>query len=374
MKYIINENQVGYLMKNGRFVRVLEPGRYTYLPSLGYEVRTVAARGEVDTCGIPVQKLREDAFFAAHTVEQVIPAGSFAFVVVDGVPVMCVTGRTLLYWTLFEHVELKVYTPESPEIGPDFPRELLGVMNPSVASRLSVPVGTVAMLYYDNRFVRQLETGMYWFWRLGVEVSQRQVTVSRQLLSLPPQELLTADKVTVRVTMALEYTISQPRVYAEAMTNGEEQLRLTAQLALRDYVCGLKLEELLEKRSDFSGYLLGRLNKSECAEWCSFASAGIKDVIIPGDIREIMNTVLVAEKQAQASVITRREEVASTRSLLNTAKLMEENPTLMRLKELEYLERICERVDSISVSGGADLLGQLSRLCRGGAEGTEGNK
>lgn len=367
MKYIINENQIGYLMKNGRFVKTLEPGRYTYLPALGYEVRTVAAKGEVDTCGIPVQKLRQDAFFAAGTVEQTVPAGSFAFVIADGIPVMCVTGRTLLYWTLFEQVEIKVVTPDSPEIEADFPRELLGVMNASMVSRLSVPVGAVSMLYYDNRFVRELETGVYWFWKLGVEVTQRQVTVSRQLLSLPAQELLTADKVTVRVTMALEYTIAKPRVYAESMTNGEEQLRLTAQLALRDYVGSLKLEELLEKRSDFSGYLLQRLSKSDCARWCEFASAGIKDVIIPGDIREIMNTVLVAEKQAQASVITRREEVASTRSLLNTAKLMEENPTLMRLKELEYLERICERVDSISVSGGADLLGQLSKLCSGRA-------
>ncbi len=363
MKYIINENQVGYLMKNGRFVRVLEPGKYNYISAMGYDVRIVSARGEVDTCALPVQKLREDAFFAANTVEETVPAGSFAFVVADGVPVLCVTGRTLLYWKRFEQVQVRMYAPESPEIEADFPRELLGVMNTSMVSRLSVPVGAVSMLYFDNRFVRELATGVYWFWKLGVEVSQRQVTVSRQLLSLPAQELLTADKVTVRVTMALEYTITRPRVYAESMTNGEEQLRLTAQLALRDYVGGLKLEELLEKRSDFTGYLLERLKKSECAGWCEFASAGIKDVIIPGDVREIMNTVLVAEKQAQANVIARREEVASTRSLLNTAKLMEENPVLMRLKELEYLERICERVDSISVAGGADLLGQLGRLC-----------
>ena len=54
--------------------------------------------------------------------------------------------------------------------------------------------------------------------------------------------------------------------------------------------------------------------------------AGVKDIILPGEIRDIMNTVLIAEKRAQANVITRREEVASTRSLLNTAKLMEENP------------------------------------------------
>ena len=61
-------------------------------------------------------------------------------------------------------------------------------------------------------------------------------------------------------------------------------------------------------------------------------------------------------------MITRREEVASTRSLLNTAKLMEENKVLYRLKELEYLERICDRVGSISLSGAGSVLEQLAAL------------
>lgn len=75
-----------------------------------------------------------------------------------------------------------------------------------------------------------------------------------------------------------------------------------------------------------------------------------------------MNSVLVAEKTAQANVISRREEVASTRSLLNTAKLMDENKTLYKLKELEYLERICDRVGEISVNGNSGLVEQLGQL------------
>ena len=94
----------------------------------------------------------------------------------------------------------------------------------------------------------------------------------------------------------------------------------------------------------------------------NFLTAGIKDIILPGEIREIMNSVLVAEKTAQANVISRREEVASTRSLLNTAKLMDENKTLFKLKELEYLERICEQVGEISVGGSAGILEQLGKM------------
>ena len=70
-------------------------------------------------------------------------------------------------------------------------------------------------------------------------------------------------------------------------------------------------------------------------------------------------------KRAQANVITRREEVASTRSLLNTAKLMDENTTLYKLKELEYLERICEHVGNISVSSNGDIISQLTKIIAG---------
>jgi hypothetical protein len=72
--------------------------------------------------------------------------------------------------------------------------------------------------------------------------------------------------------------------------------------------------------------------------------------------------VLLAEKKAQANIITRREETASTRSLLNTAKIMDENQTLFRLKELEFLEKICEKIGTISLTGGGNLLEKLNSL------------
>jgi shikimate kinase len=88
----------------------------------------------------------------------------------------------------------------------------------------------------------------------------------------------------------------------------------------------------------------------------------VKDIILPGDIKDILNTVLLAEKKALANTITRREETASTRSLLNTAKLMDENETLFRLKELEFLEKICEKIGTISLTGGGNLLEKLNLL------------
>jgi len=136
------------------------------------------------------------------------------------------------------------------------------------------------------------------------------------------------------------------------------------QLALRKYIGRFRLDELLEQKNDIADALLEKLRSEQDCLFVEFKEAGIKDIILPGEIRGIMNTVLVAEKTAQANVISRREEVASTRSLLNTAKLLDENETLRRLKELEYLERICDKVGSISVSNGGSLLTQLQELVR----------
>ncbi len=91
-------------------------------------------------------------------------------------------------------------------------------------------------------------------------------------------------------------------------------------------------------------------------------AVGVKDVILPGEMKTILNQVVEAEKRAQANLIQRREETAATRSLLNTARLMEENPTLMRLKELETLEKVTEKIDKLTVFGG--LEGVMKDLVR----------
>jgi regulator of protease activity HflC (stomatin/prohibitin superfamily) len=94
-------------------------------------------------------------------------------------------------------------------------------------------------------------------------------------------------------------------------------------------------------------------------------SIGIKDIILPGDTKDILAKVVEAEKAAQANVIHRREETNATRSLLNTAKVMEDNSVALRLKELETLEKVTEKIGNISVYGGLDsVMSDLVRIKR----------
>ena len=100
---------------------------------------------------------------------------------------------------------------------------------------------------------------------------------------------------------------------------------IDALLADKDAVVG-EIEAVVRRRADELGL--------------EVVSVGIRDVILPGDMKDLMNKVTEAKKAAEANLIARREETAAMRSQANTAKLLESSPTLMRLRELEVLEKI----------------------------------
>ena len=142
----------------------------------------------------------------------------------------------------------------------------------------------------------------------------------------------------------------------------EKQLYVTMQLTLRAFVGGLTLDELLSKKDAIAEAILEEAKTKIEDLGLKISDAGIRDVILPGDMKEIMNQVLVAEKKAQANSIMRREETAATRSLLNTAKLMEENEMLWKLKEMEYVEKIADRIGEITISGSGNVISQLKEI------------
>ena len=134
------------------------------------------------------------------------------------------------------------------------------------------------------------------------------------------------------------------------------------QLALRAFIGGFTLDELLARKDTIAKEILENVQVKISDLGLVVADGGIRDVILPGDMKEIMNQVLVAEKKAQANSIMRREETASTRSLLNTAKLMEENEMLWKLKEMEYVEKIADKIGEITISGSGNIIGQLKEI------------
>jgi regulator of protease activity HflC (stomatin/prohibitin superfamily) len=138
------------------------------------------------------------------------------------------------------------------------------------------------------------------------------------------------------------------------LTNFVEFAYKELQFALREAVGTRTLDELLGDKGALDREIGAAVRLKLEEQGLAIESVGVKDVILPGEMKTILNQVVEAEKVAQANLIKRREETAATRSLLNTARLMDENPTLLRLKELETLEKVTEKIDKLTVFGGLE--------------------
>jgi regulator of protease activity HflC (stomatin/prohibitin superfamily) len=181
-------------------------------------------------------------------------------------------------------------------------------------------------------------------------------------MEISGQELLTKDKATLRINFFVRYQVID---IVKALVNNKEfdkQLYIIMQLAIRAFVSSFTLDELLTRKETISKEIVAQVTTKINDLGLAVADAGIRDIILPGDMKEIMNQVLVAEKKAQANSIMRREETAAMRSMLNTAKLMEDNEMLWKLKEMEYVEKIADRIGQITISGSGNIIGQLKEI------------
>lgn len=362
MKYMIQDNQAGFVLKNGVFQKMLTAGTYHFPKMAGYRVEVEEMTGELDYMEVPYQVLSKDPVFRESTVHMEIPDGALGFIYVNGKLTSYANRKEYTFWNVFDKYELKVVSMRETAIGPEVTRHMLSLIPGKLYTEVKVGEGETGLVYFDNMLQKPLSKGIYRFWNYAHSITWQVLDMRQRALDIVGQEILTRDKIGIRMNVACIYRIRDAVEFAASVQDLTGQLYSAVQLAIREIVGKYKLDEILDAKEQISKEIHAVLKEREAMFCVHFLTAGIKDIILPGEIRSIMNSVLVAEKTAQANVIARREEVASTRSLLNTAKLMDENKTLYKLKELEYLERICEKVGEISVNGNAGIVEQLGRL------------
>lgn len=234
-----------------------------------------------------------------------------------------------------------------------------------LASVLSVqvPQYQIGLVFANGRLQRQLEAGSYAFWRFNRNIVVELVDLRNQTLEVSGQEILTRDKVALRLNLTAIWRYGEVMQAFANTAKPQDFLYRELQLALRASVGTQSLDELLEQKSALDQTIAEILQSKLVGSGLVLQSVGVKDIILPGEMKTLLTQVVEAEKMAQANLIRRREETAASRSLLNTAKVMEDNPVALRLRELETLERVAERIDKISVFGGLDgLLNALSKV------------
>jgi regulator of protease activity HflC (stomatin/prohibitin superfamily) len=200
-----------------------------------------------------------------------------------------------------------------------------------------------ALLYKKGLLEKILPPGIYWYNRL---TTSHQVMDMRSLwLTIPGQEILTKDNAPVKISLVANYRITDP-LKAAALQSYQEDLYILLQLALREHVSQLTLEELLQERTLTDG-LIEAINLRLAEAGLTLLDIRAKDIMLSGELKKAYGEILKAKQQGLAALERARGETAALRNLANAAKLLEDNPLLFKLR---LLQSAADRGNSVVIS------------------------
>jgi regulator of protease activity HflC (stomatin/prohibitin superfamily) len=356
----VNAYQVGLVFKNGEYQRVLLSGTYWFWRNETVWIYDITKQFVPP---IELNILLQDNVLADILQVVEVKDNEIVLQYENGLLKTVLTAGRYAFWKSVVQHEFIRADISQVEIDDKINRALLAKapLNAWVRS-YEIQSFERAVLFVDGKFARLLDPGIYYWWKNSIAIYVVKVDIRQQQLEINGQEILTKDKAALRINAWAQYKVADIEKALVQNKEYDKQLYVALQLALREYVAGFSFDELLEKKESIAPFVLQSVQQNAEQLGIAMKDFGIRDIILPGDVKEIMNQVLVAEKKAQANTIMRREETASTRSLLNTAKLMEENAMLWKLKEMEYVEKIADKISSISVSGNGALIEQLRQI------------
>ncbi len=375
-KYIVRQHERGLLFKRGDFKRFVAPGEYRIWNPLGrwiVEVFDISKpRFEHHLSDFLVMQYREDVDRLFHVIETGVDQVAVIYERERLVDVIGPASRAL-YWRGF--VDIRVRLIDIDELSA-VDHDIAKVITSEAGGRLKdvavraiysreVPESHVGLMSVNGKIVDELAPGLHAFWKFNRAISVGLIDMRVRSLEVSGQEILTGDKVSLRINVIANYRFVDALKAAKAVNDPLDFLYKEIQFGLRAAVGTRTLDGLLEDKSAMDRDVFDHVMTRFAEIGIDVNSIGIKDIILPGDMKDILAKVVEAEKAAQANVIRRREETNATRSLLNTAKVMEDNSVALRLKELETLEKVTEKIGNISVYGGLDsVMSDLVRIKR----------
>ena len=340
-RYTVRSFEMGLYFRDGEFRGLRGTGTHWFFDPLGKVAFEVVSR--------------RAPFLAHEKLDLIVKSGELkgsaevldlkdderALVWIDSRFAWIVGPGQSVYWTDPREVRVERVKTRSPW----FEHDDLKVIcrNPSARERLemgSVARGCVGVVFLDGRYADTLEPGPWAFWKGAADVRVLEVDLRELTLDIQGQEIMSGDKVTLRINAVATYRVVDPRRAVCTADDFKQALYREAQLVLRAVVGARELDWLLADKEALAGEAAALLTPRAQGLGLEVTALGIRDLILPGDIKDLMNKVTEAKKEAEANLITRREETAALRSQANTAKLLAENPTLMRLRELEVLEKL----------------------------------
>ena len=376
----VKKNERGLLLRNGDFDRVLQPGTHWLFAGLdALRVELFALEWPLFNHALAEYLMsKEPAVVAAEFVRAELGEHQVGLRTENGTLVEVLAPATrALYWKGLVDVKVEVldiggvtHAADKAELPAALVQRLVQTQlrQRSIAGlagvlQVQVPETGAGILWIDGQVERLLAPGSYAFWKFNRHVAVELVDLRLQAVEVSGQEILTRDKVALRLNLSANWRYGDVLKAYTQLAKPAEHLYRELQFGLRAAVGTRTLDELLENKTVIDEVVTAQVKGKLAAFGLVLEGVGVKDIVLPGEMKTILAQVVEAGKSAEANVIRRREETAATRSLLSTAKVMEDNPVALRLKELETLERVAERIDKISVFGGLDqVLNGLVKL------------
>ena len=366
--YHIKPHQIGLNFKNDQFVGVLSSGwHWIFSPTLKHQVSIVSTREVLLQHRLTAEIVRDDrdnGSLKGLATALDLTDRQRALVWVDGRFFQILGPGAHVLWNGTRRLKLEVIDVDNTR----FDHTDLEIITRSPGSTEHLEVCDVARdhagVYFRNgRYVELLESGRYAFWKKTANTRVVEVDLREKMLDVAGQDVMTADHVTLRLNAVVAYKIVDPRRVVGSTENLDSALYREVQLVLRDVIGGQTLDELLVGKEQLAIQAQSRLTDRASELGLAIVSVGLRDVILPGEMKELLNQVTAAKKAAEANLISRREETAAIRSQANTAKLLDASPTLMRLRELEVLEKIAQSSNlQVLLSDGANLTDRVTKL------------
>ena len=375
-KIIIAETKTGLLFKEQQFIRFLPAGVHTLWDWFNdYQVQIITITDTLqDTISkelLYLAQLHADAFSEVMTLwetgEQEIGLVYVNNVLKD----IKAPAQRGAYWKTQQEMRI-----EKLDISQDFSvtKKLAALLANAKDEPLrravlaaiviaTVPENHVGFLVVDGETVTTLPTGTHVWWRFNRNISVVLYDGRLQNMEVNGQEILTKDRVSLRINLSATWQIKHPEVVKAELADAKDFLYRGLQLALRTIVSTQTLDELLADKNSLNNQVQAIVAEKSAMYGIEVNSVGVRDIVLPGEMKAIVTQVVEAQKLAEANLIKRQEETQATRSLHNTAKVMEGNPVLLRLKELEILEKITTNIKVLNVYGGLDgVMNDMVRL------------
>ena len=353
----------GLYFRDGEFRGVLETGRHWFFDPLNrVEIDIVSQRTpwlvhkDLDII-VNSGALGEDALVLD------IDDNQRALIRVDGRFDRVLDAGLYVVWTGVRNVEVEFVDARKVLFThKDLSRILVSQGVEKVLDTFTVGEGHVGVYFKEGQYMETLKPGQYAFWKKAGRVKLYQVDMRDKVMDISGQDIMSADKVSLRLNAVVTYRVVDARRSVERAADVDRVLYREAQLALRAIIGSVELDTLLADKNVMAGELESAMRKRAESFGIKVITLGIRDVILPGDMKMLLNKVIEARKASEANVIARKEETAAMRSQMNTAKLIEGNPVLMRLRELEVLEKVAQSSKLNVVLGEKGLADRIVNL------------